>query len=167
MSDAANFELRADSAWNLAGVEAFLHDAVIPLRLGVAADRAPRIVPLWFCLQAGVLWCVTHRDAWVVRAVGRHPECAIDISTNDVPYRGVRGAGRVSVVPERGAELIEVLIHRYLGDEDSQLAHWLLGRRDQEVGLRIEPVWLTSWDFSARMADVRRSTAGFDSERGA
>jgi hypothetical protein len=114
-----------------------------------------------------VLWCATHRDAWLVRAVGRHPECAIDISTNDVPYRGVRGVGRVSVVPDRGAELIEALIQRYLGDADSQLAHWLLGRRDQEVGLSVEPVWLTSWDFSARMADVRRSTPGFDSERGA
>lgn len=167
MSASVPFELRSGSAWNLAGLEAFLHDAVIPLRLGISTADAPLIVPLWFRYDAGELWCVTHRDALVVRAVRRHPQCAIDISTNDVPYRGVRGAGTVSVVPERGAELIEALVLRYLGDAGSSLARWLLGRRDEEVALRIEPHWLTSWDFSGRMADVRRATPGFDSERGA
>lgn len=152
-----SFELRRTSAWSLAELEAFLNHSVIPLRLGIAGTDGPLIVPLWYCYQAGILWCATHRDAHVVRAVAEHPLCAIDISTNDVPYRGVRGAGSVAVVAERGSEWIEVLVQRYLGGTDSKLAHWLLGRREEEVALRIEPHWLTSWDFSGRMSDVKGS----------
>lgn len=151
------FDLRDSSAWNRAQLEAYLEDAVIPLRLGIATADAPLIVPLWFSYQAGTLWCATHRNAHIVRAVSEHPSCAIDISTNDVPYRGVRGAGTVNVVAERGGEWIEVLVRRYLGDTDSRLARWLLDRRDEEVALRIQPSWLTSWDFSARMSDVAGS----------
>ena len=157
MSDRSEpFELRDSSAWDLKGLEAFLGEAVIPLRLGIAAAKAPLIVPLWFRYQDGGFWCVTHRDAHVVAAVREQPSCAIDISTNDVPYRGVRGAGMVRVVPERGPALIEFMVERYLGGSDSRLARWLLGRREEEVGLRITPQWLTSWDFSARMGDVER-----------
>jgi hypothetical protein len=151
----AGVEIRPTSAWDLPQLEAFLRDAVTPLRLAVSADREPLIVPLWFHYDAGALWCATHRDAYVVRAVGHQSRCAIDISTNDVPYRGVRGAGSVAAVPERGPELIEQLVRRYLGGVDSRLARWLLGRRDEEIALRIQPEWLTSWDFSARMADVQ------------
>jgi nitroimidazol reductase NimA-like FMN-containing flavoprotein (pyridoxamine 5'-phosphate oxidase superfamily) len=158
MSDAEEpFELRDSSAWNLTQLEAFLHAAVIPLRLGIDTAEAPRIVPLWFSYEAGALWCATHQDAYIVRAVSKHPECAIDISTNDVPYRGVRGAGRVNVVADRGSEWIEVLVRRYLGGTDSKLARWLLDRRDEEVALQIRPHWLTSWDYSRRMQDVAGS----------
>lgn len=151
------FELRDSSAWDLDGVEDFLGRARVPLRLGIATDTAPLIVPLWFRYEAGVFWCVTHRDAYVVDAVDAEPDCAIDISTNSVPYQGVRGQGTVSVVPERGSALIETMLVRYFGGTDSSLARWLLDRRDEEVGLRIEPRWLTSWDFSARMSDLPRT----------
>lgn len=150
-----SFELRRTSAWNLAELEEFLDDAVIPLRLGLASPDAPLIVPLWYSYHDGILWCATHQDAYVVQAVAEQPVCAIDISTNDLPYRGVRGAGHVRVMPERGSEWIEVLVQRYLGGTDSKLARWLLGRREEEVALRIEPLWLTAWDFSSRMSDVK------------
>ena len=151
----ADFEIRASSAWDLPQMERYLRDTVTPLRLAISSAREPLIVPLWFQYDAGVLWCVTHRDAYVVRGVRQRPGCGIDVSTNDMPYRGVRGAGSVVAVPERGPELIEQLVRRYLGGVDNKLGRWLLGRRDEEVALRIEPEWLTAWDFSARMADVQ------------
>ena len=116
-------------------------------------------MPLWFRYQDGAFWCVTHRDAYLVEAVRERPDCAIDISTNGVPYRGVRGQGRVEIAPDRGSELIETMLVRYFGDTDSGLARWLIDRRDEEVGLRIEPRWLTSWDFSERMDDLLASHA--------
>jgi len=152
-----SFDLRPTSAWNLAELEDFLDSAVLPLRLGIAGRDAPLIVPLWYTYQEGALWCATHQDAHVVQAVTAQPVCAVDISTNDVPYRGVRGAGSVQVIPQRGSEFIEVLVLRYLGDTNSKLARWLLGRREEEVALRIEPHWFTSWDFSGRMNDVKGS----------
>jgi len=153
----ANFELKDSSAWDLAGLQDFLERAVVPLRLGIETDDGPLIVPLWFRFENGGFWCVTHRDAYLVEAVRDRPECAIDVSTNGVPYRGVRGQGRVEIVPERGSALIEHMLVRYFGGTDGGLARWLLDRRDEEVGLRIAPRWLTSWDFSERMDDLPRT----------
>ena len=70
---------------------------------------------------------------------------------NEPPYRGVRGQGRAHLLPEAGAARLEVLLDRYLGDRESNLARWLLSRAEDEVAIRIEPSWLTAWDFSARM----------------
>lgn len=165
MNGSDGFELRRDSAWQRDQLTVFLQHSVIPLRLGVATDGAPRIVPLWYHFDGAAFWCVTHRDAWVVNAVQTRPACAIDVSTNDVPYRGVRGAATARVVAEQGPALIEPLLVRYLGGTDSTLARWLLGRRDQEVALCLEPQWLTAWDFSQRMADVARGPDNEDSER--
>jgi nitroimidazol reductase NimA-like FMN-containing flavoprotein (pyridoxamine 5'-phosphate oxidase superfamily) len=158
-----NFELKDSSAWDLEELEDFLARALVPLRLGIDTDDGPLIVPLWFRYQEGVFWCVTHRDAFLVEAVRARPVCAIDISTNTVPYRGVRGQVSVEVVPERGAALIEHMLERYFGGTDSGLARWLLDRRDEEVGLRIAPRWLTSWDFSERMDDLPRTGDEVDS----
>ena len=72
-----------------------------------------------------------------------------------------RGAAS-AVLVEKSYAAVQVckanaaLVERYLGGSGSRLARWLLGRRDEEVGLRITPQWLTSWDFSARMGDVER-----------
>lgn len=41
---------------------------------------------------------------------------------------------------------------RYLGTRDSGFARWLLARQDREVAIRIEPDWLTSWDYGERMS---------------
>lgn len=132
----------------------FLTRTRIPLRLGIESSGKPLIVTLWFELRDDVLWCVSHRDSLVVRRLQDAPACAIDVSTNEVPYRGVRGAGTVTCVPEAGAEVLDRLIKRYLGGDDSRLARWLKSRQEQEMALKISPNWLTSWDFSSRMSDI-------------
>jgi len=43
------------------------------------------------------------------------------------------------------------LIARYLGHAESKLAQWLLSRAAAELVVRIDPLWLTGWDFSTRM----------------
>jgi nitroimidazol reductase NimA-like FMN-containing flavoprotein (pyridoxamine 5'-phosphate oxidase superfamily) len=154
-SDDTSLHLRANSAWDRDGVRDFLRRERIPLRLGIESSGKPLIVTLWFELRDDVLWCVSHRNSLVVRRLQANPACAIDVSTNDIPYRGVRGAGRVSCLPEEGAEVLERLIHRYLGTDDNRLARWLKSRQHEETALRISPEWLTSWDFSRRMSDIQ------------
>jgi hypothetical protein len=43
------------------------------------------------------------------------------------------------------------LIDRYLGKRDSGFAAWLISRSASEVAIRLEPDWVTSWDFGKRM----------------
>lgn len=143
---------RLRGPWDAATVERFLDEERSPLRLAVNwSGGVPLVVSLWFVHEAGALWCASHRKARLTEALMRAPEVGFDVSVNDPPYRGVRGQGRAHLLPEAGAARLETLLDRYLGDRESNLARWLLSRAEDEVAIRIEPTWLTSWDFSARM----------------
>lgn len=143
---------RLRGPWDAAAVAAFLDAECSPLRLAVTwPGGAPLVVSLWFAHEAGALWCASHRNARLTEALARAPEVGFEVSVNEPPYRGVRGQGRAHLLPEAGAARLEVLLDRYLGDRESNLARWLLSRAEDEVAIRIEPDWLTAWDFSARM----------------
>jgi hypothetical protein len=148
------FPVRSSSAWDSNGIRDFLIRTRIPLRLGIGSSGKPLVVSLWFELRDDALWCVSHRDSLVVRRLQTDPSCALDISTNDIPYRGVRGGGQVACLQDAGPAVLDRLIRRYLGGDDSRLARWLKGRQHEETALRIVPDWLTAWDFSDRMSDI-------------
>lgn len=144
--------LSAKSAWSGARVESFLSTYRAPLRVAVQAENGfPLLCSLWFAYEEGRILCATQRDAALVRHLERNDACAFELAPNEPPYFGVRGRGRAEITPDGATEQLERLIDRYLGDRKSSLAAWLLGRADQEIGLVIEPVWITSWDYSERM----------------
>ena len=137
----------------------FLHSVRVPLRLGLARDDQPIIVPLWFVYEGERLWCACHRSSYVVRRIREQTRdpmlglvCAFDISTNDPPYRGIRGTGQVTLVEELGGEKLSRLTGRYLDDASSGFASWLLSRSDEEVALCISATDVKAWDFTARMS---------------
>lgn len=144
--------LSGKSAWSEARVEKFLLSDPIPLRVAVQTESGfPLLCSLWFSYHKGKLLCATQRDAKLVRHLEVNSACAFELAPNEPPYFGVRGHGHVEVTTEGAEEQLEKLIDRYLGDRESSLAKWLLGRAHEEVKLVIEPVWLTSWDYSERM----------------
>ena len=75
---------------------------------------------------------------------------------------GVRGTGNASLHPSEAVRILPLLINRYLGDEPSTLADWLLSRLDVEVAIRIGDLSVTSWDFSSRMTVPATTTAPAD-----
>ena len=131
-----------------------LFELKIPLRLAVASSRGLLIVPLWFDWDGARFWCASQSDAAIVRALERTPVCAFDLSTNDMPYRGLRGRGNARCRPERGVAVLERLIDRYVRNRQTPLAAWLLSRGANEVAIEITPTWQTTWDYSARMSDL-------------
>jgi nitroimidazol reductase NimA-like FMN-containing flavoprotein (pyridoxamine 5'-phosphate oxidase superfamily) len=142
-------------AWTEAEVADFLESTTVPIRLATRRpDGSPWIVTLWYRYRDGAFECATGADADVVRFLRSTPDVGLDVSTNDVPYRGVRGHGEVTVVPEDGQSVLRDLVERYLGGTDSSLAQWLLDEDREEVCLRIQPEELYSWDYGDRMADV-------------
>jgi nitroimidazol reductase NimA-like FMN-containing flavoprotein (pyridoxamine 5'-phosphate oxidase superfamily) len=142
-------------AWDREQVAAFLAETVVPVRL---ACRTPAgrlwMLSLWFRPDTESLQCATAADADVVRYLRADGEVAFEVSTNEPPYRGVRGNGTATVSPDEDKQLLVSLVGRYLGGTDSQLAGRLLGRERPEVELRIEPRSVYSWDFTDRMRDV-------------
>ncbi|MFB6309999.1 MAG: pyridoxamine 5'-phosphate oxidase family protein [Salinirussus sp.] len=144
-----------DGPWSAADLQDFLEQATIPLRLAVLTPAGrPWIVPLWFLYRDGTFRCATGRDAEIIERIEANPAVGFDVSTNEVPYRGVRGHGRVTVSPDEDKRLLRELLERYLGGTDSALATSLLADDREEVKITIQPDRLVTWDYASRMQDV-------------
>ena len=144
--------IRTNSSWNQQTIAAFLRATVIPVRLACTdSGGAPLICSLWYVYQDDAIWCATQQSANIVTLLERQPQCGFEIAPDSMPYRGVRGQGRVTLLIEEGPGLLLQLIDRYLGDRDSGFSKWLIEKSSTEVAIKIEPDWLTSWDFSKRM----------------
>lgn len=145
-------QVRRNSAWDLPEIEGFLNDCVIPIRLAClqAPDR-PLVCSLWFLYDDGAFWCATQANARIVEFLQQQPACGFEIAPEAMPYRGVRGQGIAILDKEQGMQTLLRLLDRYLHTRESAFAQWLIGQADQEVAIRIQPEWLTAWDFGGRM----------------
>ncbi len=124
----------------------------VPLRLACRnRDGWPVLASLWFLPEGGRLWCATPASAQVVRWLEAEPRCGFEVSTNDVPYRGVRGRAVAQLDASRGDEILRRLVARYLGSEETPFARWLLSRGLPEMAISLAPESVTRWDFSRRM----------------
>ncbi len=137
--------------WDRSQIEAFLDQAVIPIRIASAGRTSPLVQSLWFLRDDDSLWCCTQREAVLTRRLTRDPQCGFEVSGDLPPYRGVRGSARAEIDPERAADVLPLLIERYLGDAPSSLADWLLSRLDREVAIRLNSMRVTTFDFTTRM----------------
>lgn len=144
--------IRSTSAWDEQRIARFLADTVIPIRLAcIDRDGEPLVCSLWYLYSEGALWCATQQSASVVAFLEAEPRCGFEVASEAMPYRGVRGQGRVSLSTAQGPGILLRLIDRYLGSRDSSFASWLIARSASEVAIRLEADWMTSWDFSKRM----------------
>jgi nitroimidazol reductase NimA-like FMN-containing flavoprotein (pyridoxamine 5'-phosphate oxidase superfamily) len=140
-------------AWDRAETEAFLASETIPIRLSCHTKGDDLwMLSLWYRYRDGALWCATSAEADVVDYLSDDDRVAFEISTNQPPYKGVRGNGTASVDPDPDKELLKTLLERYLGGIDSPLAERLLSPERDEVRIRIDPDRVYTWDFSHRMA---------------
>lgn len=142
-------------AWDAGETQHFLESSTVPLRVACRTPNdEPWLLSLWYLYRDGALWCATGADADVVRYLRHDDGVAFEVSTDDPPYRGVRGNGTASIEPDSGKELLRELLERYLDGTDSTLARRLLSPDREEVRIRIDPARLYTWDFTERMADV-------------
>ncbi|TKX75256.1 pyridoxamine 5'-phosphate oxidase family protein [Halorubrum sp. GN11_10-6_MGM] len=148
--------------WDCDRVDEYLGAARVPVRLGCRTPGDhPWIVSLWFAWDPdaesasvdapGAIRCATSANADLVEFVDHDPEVSFDVSTNDPPYKGVRGRGRATVVPDEEKRLLRSLLTKYLGGTDNRTADRLLRPERDEVEIRIEPERLHTWDYTERM----------------
>lgn len=139
-------------AWSLDEVADFLTETTVPIRLGCRRPSGDLwMLSLWYRYRDGDFECATAADADVVRYLEADPEVSFEVSTNQPPYRGVRGNGRVTIAPDDEKQVLRALTERYLGGTDSPLAERLLSPNRREVTLTLAPERLHSWDYSDRM----------------
>ncbi len=147
-------KLNKSSAWSEAEIRSFLTASTIPLRIATSTDSYPTLCSVWYMFDENNddLLCVSHENSQLVSDLMANAQCAFEIAPNEPPYRGVRGKAVVTLSKDHARETLSTVIPRYLGDTDSRLAKWLIGRSDEEYVLRLTPVQLTSWDYSERMS---------------
>ena len=144
------------SAWQSDQISRYLQQSIMPMRLATQGSQFPGLCSVWFVYDAeqSCLLAASHENSQLVRALQRDPHAAFEIAPNEAPYHGVRGRAVVELERENVEQTLNTLIDRYLGDSNSGLANWLLGRVDEEYVLRIKPVWITAWDYAERMEKV-------------
>jgi hypothetical protein len=146
--------MKSKNPWSQREIERFLDETRVPVRLACnGASGHPVLASLWYLPEDGRIWCATQRSASVTRLLARDSQCAFEVSVESMPYRGVRGQGLATLHDDRGEEILLKLIHRYLGDSNSQLARSLLARVATETAIAIEPKTIVSWDYTERMEE--------------
>jgi hypothetical protein len=134
--------------------EHFLQESKIPLRLSCVMESGwPAVLSLWYLFDEGSLFCATPETARVVSYLRAEPRCSFEVASDQPPYCGVRGRAIAMIDRERGVEILERLLFRYLGGVDNPLAKKLLARPGFEVAIRLEPQNFYTWNFTNRMAD--------------
>jgi nitroimidazol reductase NimA-like FMN-containing flavoprotein (pyridoxamine 5'-phosphate oxidase superfamily) len=174
--------MRVTGPWSRSRLDDFLLETQFPVRLGCRTPGGhPWMLSLWYAWGDGdaiddaagdstavdadaddsrEILCATSADADVVTFLRNDPEISFEISTNEMPYRGVRGRGVADIETDTDKRLLRSLFDRYLGGTDNELATHLLSPDREEVRIRVTPKRLHSWDFSSRMADVTPAEEG-------
>jgi hypothetical protein len=141
--------------WSEERVASFLDGAVIPVRLAVVPSSGfPLVLSLWFLARGTTLYCATSRDAYVTKVLRSNPRCAFEVASERPPYKGIRGQGEARLDDGAGQPILEELLRRYGVARTSTLGRRLLDRAHNETAIIVRPIRITSWDFTARMADV-------------
>lgn len=141
---------------SLVDMQEYFDTVRIPVRLACKTNSDwPMVVSLWFLHQDGLLYCATQKSAKIVKYLQNDGRCAFEIAEDRPPYCGVRGQARAKIDESKGVEILKMLLVRYLGDTNSDLASKLLANSDTEVAIVLHPVQIFTWDFSNRMSEVR------------
>ena len=136
-------------------IERLLETTTVPLRLAChRPDGSLWMLSLWFRYRDGTIQCATGATADVVSFLERDSAVAFEVSTNDPPYRGVRGNGTATVESDPEKAVLSSLIERYLESTDTPFARRLLDDDREEVTITIDLETVYGWDFSERMKDA-------------
>jgi hypothetical protein len=136
-------------------VREYLMDSCIPIRLAcINVDGWPNNSILWYVYLEERIFCATQRNAKIIEYLSGNPKCGFKVAGDLPPYRGVRGWGYAILDKVRGVEILYMLIKKYLRDEKSSLAYFLLRRNENEMAIEITPLSMFSYDYSDRMKDI-------------
>lgn len=137
--------------WDSPKVEAFLAHEVIPVRVATTGRTGAMVQSMWFDYRDGFIWCSTQADSSLLRRLRHDPRAGFEVAPDAAPYHGVRGRALVEIVHVGAAEVLNRLIDKYLDDPSANLARWMRSRQTTEVALRLNPLTMHSWDYSARL----------------
>ena len=129
-----------------------LSDSRIPIRIAfLKPDGTPNVISLWYEEIEGKIYCATQKSAKIVSYLKNNSKCGFEIAADKPPYKGTRGTGIAKIVDERGEEILEILMDKYLAKKESNLSKILKKNAKTEVAIEITPQQVFHYDYSVRM----------------
>ena len=136
-------------------IDQILSDTKIPIRLAcIKSDGAPIIVSLWYICMDGKIYCATQKSAKIIYYLQNNPLCGFEIAPDKPPYKVVRVQGTAKILDAKGAEILNVLIDKYLGEKESTLSKFLKNNSKTETAIELTLQKVINYDYSKRMKDV-------------
>src|SRR5688500_2977141 len=112
-------------------VNDFLTRTCVPIRLAcVTIADWPITISLWYVYMEEKFFCANGKNARILKCLSNHSKWGCEVAGDLALYRGVRGWVRAKLNDTRGSEIPHTLIKKYLKDEKSQLADFLLRKAE-------------------------------------
>ena len=70
------------------------------------------------------------------------------------PYKDSRGEGVVKIIPDKGPEILKILIKKYLVDKESTLSKFLLSHSKNEIVIEITQKNMSLWLFKTHEGNL-------------
>ena len=132
-----------------------ISDTKIPIRIAyLNSNGVPGIISLWYVQINDKIYCATKKTAKITSYLEKNPLCGFEIAADKLPYKGIRGNGIAKILPNKGKEILDVLIDKYLGDTTSTLSNFLKTHSKNEAAIEITPQKISNYDYSQRMRNV-------------
>ena len=124
----------------------------IPIRLAfMDSNNEPAVISLWYVSMEDKIFCATQKKAKIVQYLRENPVCGFEIAADSPPYKGVRGKGTVRILEDKGLDILNILMKKYLGKKESNLSRFLQNNSKTEVAIEITPKKIFNYDYSQRM----------------
>ena len=133
-------------------ISKFISDVKIPIRVAfIKPNGTPSVISLWFEQINGKIYCATQKSAKIVSYLQQNPACGFEIAADKPPYKGIRGEGTVKISNDKGMDILEILIGKYLGEKESTPSKLLRDNSKTEVAIEITSQKIFNYDYSKRM----------------
>lgn len=136
-------------------VNEYLTNSLIPIRLAcINTGGYPIAVSLWYVFLEEKIFCAARKNSRIIGYLSSNPKCGFEVASDLPPYQGVRGWGNAKLDKVRGIEILDILIRKYLRDQESSLADFLRKRNKNEMVIEIIPTSIFSYDYTDRMRGI-------------
>jgi PPOX class probable F420-dependent enzyme len=113
----------------------------------------PNIQPVWFYYDKNIekLIITTSKSAKKTRNLRNKPSVYFSIDDENLPYKGVKGKGIVTIVedPDRVVTQADRISMKYLGTLDHPIAKMITdsSKKGEVVVIEISPKFFSTWDY--------------------
>ena len=113
----------------------------------------PNIQPVWFYYDKNTekLMITTSKSAKKTRNLRNNPAVYFSIDDENLPYKGVKGKGFVTIVedPDRVVPQADRISMKYLGKLDHPIAKMITdsSKKGEVVVIEISPRFFSTWDY--------------------